>query len=258
MRHYSQQRGAGGICAYHTAARRVYRTAVADGTRAAAAAGRATDLAHAAEGGVPVVLDVVVGATGQVLSDLGPRVPVSLVHLDEDLLLLGRPFALLHLRVQVVQPPLPAPAAPRAVGQPGVGRTAPATLNCPSARGHFGSRARRLSGAAPRSIARAGTAGVAGGGALFAVAVGHVAGHHGPLDLVDALVPDQILELRVLICRPRPLAAVRRHAGACLAGPSTTPPEAAGGGTSPSPPKTLVNGDVCLLCTHLRKKTYPT
>ena len=116
----------------------------------------------------------------------------------------------------------------------------------------------RLSGAALRSLARAGTAEVAGGGALFAVAVGHVAGHHGPLDLVDALVPDQILELRVLICRPRPLAAVRRHAGACLAGPSTTPPEAAGGGTSPSPPKTLVNGDVCLLCTHLRKKTYPT
>ena len=67
----------------------------------------------------------------------------------------------------------------------------------------------RLSGAALRSLARAGTAEVAGGGALFAVAVGHVAGHHGPLDLVDALLPDQVLELPVLICRPQPLA---RHA----------------------------------------------
>ena len=57
---------------------------------------------------VPVVLDGVVAAAGQVLGDLGPAVAHAGVQLVEELVLLLGPRRLLDLGVEVVVPALAA------------------------------------------------------------------------------------------------------------------------------------------------------
>lgn len=63
------------------------------------------ELLHA---GVPVVLDGVVGPSGQVLRDLGPPVPVDVVGEEQDPFLRTRPILLADAGVQVVEPTLAA------------------------------------------------------------------------------------------------------------------------------------------------------
>lgn len=61
--------------------------------------------ATAAEGGVPVVLDSVVGASGQEARDGGPLVAVEGVGLGDDVILGGGEWAVLHVGAQLVAPP---------------------------------------------------------------------------------------------------------------------------------------------------------
>ena len=59
----------------------------------------------------PVVLDLVVGAAGQVLRDLGPAVAPARVQLQDEQLLLRRDAAAPEVRAQVVEPPQAAALA---------------------------------------------------------------------------------------------------------------------------------------------------
>ena len=61
--------------------------------------------------GVPVVLDVVVGALGEVGGDGGPAVAEQRLEVDDDPLLVRREVAALYPRPQVVRPPQPAALA---------------------------------------------------------------------------------------------------------------------------------------------------
>ena len=59
-------------------------------------------------GRVPVVLDGVVGAAGEVFGDLSPPVAERLVGQEEDPLLVLAPVLLLDVRIQMIVPPLSA------------------------------------------------------------------------------------------------------------------------------------------------------
>jgi hypothetical protein len=61
-----------------------------------------------AQGGIPVVLDGILGAPRDLLGNVGPSVAQLLVHLDQALLFLLRPGVPLDIRPQLVVPPLPA------------------------------------------------------------------------------------------------------------------------------------------------------
>ena len=71
--------------------------------------------AAAAEGGVPVVLDGVVGAPGEEARDGGPLVTVEGVGPEDDVVLHRREGAVLHGGAELVAPPQPArlPRPPR-------------------------------------------------------------------------------------------------------------------------------------------------
>lgn len=58
--------------------------------------------------GVPKVLDLIVGPTGQVLGYLRPPVAKNSVHVDDGPLFLGREGTPFQVRPQVVYPPQPA------------------------------------------------------------------------------------------------------------------------------------------------------
>jgi hypothetical protein len=58
------------------------------------------------EGGVEVVLDVIVGPTWQVLCDLRPSIAQFPVCLDNHQVLFVSPLVLLNVRVQVIVPPM--------------------------------------------------------------------------------------------------------------------------------------------------------
>ena len=72
-------------------------------------AGLARLLLHfSLQGRVEVVLDVVIGAAGEELRDLGPSIAVLEMQIKNFLVLFFRPPVLLDVRVQVVVPALSA------------------------------------------------------------------------------------------------------------------------------------------------------
>ena len=57
---------------------------------------------------VVVILDVIVCAPRQMLGNFGPPVAVNFVQLENFLILFGRPFDLLDVRIQMVVPSIKA------------------------------------------------------------------------------------------------------------------------------------------------------
>lgn len=70
--------------------------------------GGVADLHRLAEGGVPAVLDGVIGPAVEVTRDGGPLVAVHALLLDDARVLLGREGPAVQLRRQVLAPPQPA------------------------------------------------------------------------------------------------------------------------------------------------------
>jgi len=64
--------------------------------------------ATAPEGGVPVVLNGVVGAAREEARDGGPLIPVNSVSLDDDLVLHRTEGPMPHVRAELVAPSQPA------------------------------------------------------------------------------------------------------------------------------------------------------
>ena len=57
---------------------------------------------------IPVILDIVVTPAGKILADIGPSIAMMLVHSDKYCFFIVSPFALLEIRVEMVDESLTA------------------------------------------------------------------------------------------------------------------------------------------------------
>ena len=56
----------------------------------------------ALNGGIPMILDIIVRTTRQLLGDVGPTIAVVFMHGNENGFLVIRPFALFQERIQMI------------------------------------------------------------------------------------------------------------------------------------------------------------